>query len=113
MNKLILTTKQLEQISFCESERFIVTEQGEWESQGKFEIKEFVFQDTLTGQHYKAQVGRSGDYYSDYYYYYDSEFDNVNEVLLPVEEKTVTRIEWASVDNNLIKDTVDLTKENI
>lgn len=111
MNKLILTTKQLEQISFCESERFIVTEQGAWESQGKFEIKEFVFQDTLTGQHYKAQVGRSGDYYSGYYY--DSECDDVSEEVLPVEGQPVTRIEWVSVDNNLIKDTVDLTKETI
>lgn len=111
MNKLILTTKQLEQISFCESERFIVTEQGAWESQGKFEIKEFVFQDTLTGQHYKAQVGRSGDYYSDYYY--DSEYNNENEEVLPVEEKQVTRIEWKEIDSNLIKDTFDLTEENI
>lgn len=108
MKKLVLTTKQLEDIYFEDSERFSVIEEGSWESKGKFETATFIFVDTETNTCYEGMIGRSGDCWSDYTY--DSEWNDEELTLMPVVQKEVITVQWKEVDEESIVGEINIAE---
>ncbi|PRR70891.1 hypothetical protein [Clostridium thermopalmarium] len=103
MKKLILTSRQLEDIYFGESERFAIIKEREWEQEHKYQLKQIIFEDTTTGIKYSAYIGRSGSPFTDWTY--NSEIMDKNEEVCPVEEKEVVIKKWVYVDDDKITET--------
>lgn len=110
MNKLLLMTKQIEQIFFEDSERFVVKTVGDWVNEYKNQSTcDFTFEDTKTGLIYGAYVSKDDSYYSEYYW--GSEFDNCTETLYPVEEVEVIIKRTQAIKDGRITGEEDLTEE--
>jgi len=63
-----------------------VVERGPWEDDGKYQNKSIILRDTTDGTFWRYWITRTGSYYSEYYYTYDTEIVHVEK-----EEVTVTR----------------------
>jgi len=70
-------------------DNYEVVEAGEWVSEGKYEVKEVVFKDTLTDTYYIICDSRTGSHYTDWYYASDDEDTIEADVVKPVETKVI------------------------
>lgn len=71
-----------------------VVEEGEWTDGGKYQDKEVIFKDVITGKHYSFNITRSGSYFSHYEYeIWDKPVEVVQEV------KMIIVNEWVEVKN--------------
>lgn len=110
MNKLLLMTKQIEQIFWEDSERFVVRTKGDWVNEYKNQSTcDFTFEDTKTGLVYQAYVSRDGSYYSDYCW--GSEYCDETETLYPVEEVEVIVKRTQIIKDDRITGEEDLTEK--
>ncbi len=85
-----LSEELQEGFEYCEVDEesgFIVVQEGDWISQGKYEYCTNVFQRISDGKYFAQDRSRSGSYFSDYYY---RDAENLYEV----EKKEVIVIEW-------------------
>ncbi len=69
---------------------FIVVEEGDWVSDGKYQSTTHIFQRKSDGKYFAQNWYRSGSYLSDYYY-------NDPEDLYEVERKEVVTVQWKMV----------------
>ena len=75
---------------------WLMIEDGEWVSDGKYDLKTSVVKHVESDKFYQYSLSRTGSYYSDYYYSHcDDGFVELHEVK-PVE-KTVVITEWKFV----------------
>lgn len=79
-----------EDCSFEDEDDFILVEEGEWISDGKYQSCTHVFQRKSDGKYFAQNWYRSGSYHSDYDY-------NDPEDLYEVERKEVVTIQWKMV----------------
>lgn len=49
-------------------DRWVIVEQGDWISEGKYENRAAVYKHQETGRFFEVRDSRSGSYYSDYYW---------------------------------------------
>lgn len=110
MKKLKLTQQQIHNIYDECSERFVVTEEEDWVSHGKYETKYFIFKDTETGCYYDGVIYRTGDYWSGYTALEDGTEDEILE-LQPLEKVEVTVTEWKPIKDEF--ETEDLTNKEV
>lgn len=71
---------------------FIIIDAGEWVSDGKYDGRTTIVQRLSDKTFWSVNSSRSGSYYSDYDYYYDTELLQVAPV-----EKTITAYELIGV----------------
>jgi hypothetical protein len=76
--------------SFRDEDDFILVEEGEWISDGKYQSCTHVFQRKSDGKYFAQNWYRSGSYHSDYYY-------NDPEDLYEVERKELVTVQWKMV----------------
>lgn len=94
-------TKQLAKILLDEidenktHENFKCVHDGAWEDDGKYDLREKIFQDTNTNKFYGLYDSRSGSYYTDYWYESDDWKDEVQLQEVEAKQKTIT--EWKAV----------------
>ena len=65
---ITITAEQARDITFEDSEEFEVVDSGTFEDDGKYQLKEVIFQPKGSDKYYSLEVCRSGSYFSDYYY---------------------------------------------
>jgi hypothetical protein len=76
---------------------YLVEEEGEWISEGKYEIKDIIFSYIiLEGKFYKLEIHRSGSPFTDWYYSYEDWNDVVECDEVTPKEVTVTH--WIKVN---------------
>lgn len=98
---MFLDLVEFEEVKEAPSEKsdyneWIMIDNGDWVSDGKYEFQECVVQNKESGKYYQYQLQRSGSYYTDYWYsHQDDGGVELNEVI-PMEE-TVTVINWKMV----------------
>jgi hypothetical protein len=78
-----------------EVEGLTLIEDGEWVSEGKYDYRESIIRDDNTGKFYNVGEGRSGSYFTDYYY--DSEDWPEELELNEVAKVEVKKYEWVIV----------------
>lgn len=79
-----------EDCSFLDEDDFVVAEEGDWISDGKYQHCTHVFQRKSDNKYFAQNWYRSGSYHSDYYY-------NDPEDLYEVKRKEVIKVEWKRV----------------
>lgn len=72
--------------------RLELVESGDWEDGGKWCYAYNIYKDDQTNKFYRATVGRSGSYYSDYCYDYGLDLEEV------VQKEVVKKV-WKVVDS--------------
>ena len=82
--KLIVTSKQLEDIYFGRSDRFKVVEVIKWEEDNRNQECIFIFKDLKSNNLYKGKIQRTGTPFIGYTY--SSEIFNSSIELFPVKE---------------------------
>lgn len=90
-----LSLDEFKQIVWEDHEDFELVEDGDWISDGKYDHCSQVVKHLPSGKHYTYTLGRSGSYYSDYYYDYEDTVPDMLEVKQVT--KTVTVTEWEAV----------------
>lgn len=69
---------------------FKTVDVGEWQDDGKYSHREYVFEHN--GSFYLVTNSRTGSYYSDYYYSSEDWPDDVE--CIEVVQRPVTKLEW-------------------
>lgn len=101
MSSLFVKLEDFEDVEYAridpiEGDKWQMIEEGDWISDGTYDIQTSVVKCTSTGKYYEYTLSRSGSYSSEYYYpHRDAGGVNLNEVI-PVE-KTVVITEWKLV----------------
>lgn len=90
-----LSLDEFKQIVLEDHPDFELIEDGDWISEGKYEYCTQVVKHLPSGKHYTYSLGRSGSYYSDYYYDYEDFVPDIIEVKQVT--KTVTVTQWEVV----------------
>jgi hypothetical protein len=74
---------------------YMVEEEGQWISEGKYEYKDIIFSVLNLNKFYMLSISRSGSYFSDWYY----DFEDWNEEIecMEVISKEVTVTHWILV----------------
>lgn len=65
-------------------------EEGDWSDDGKFSSAEYIFK--LDGKFYSFHAYRSGSYFTEYHYEYDTDVTEVEQVT-----ETITVKKWVQV----------------
>lgn len=89
-NKIKITETVAQEILHEDSDLYEIVENGDWVSDGKYDIKDIVVKEIATGFHYSGYWYRSGSYYTDYDYQYPTE-------LVRVEKREKITYEWVAV----------------
>ncbi len=66
-----ITAKQAKELTWGDSEEFETIIEGDWVSDGKYEICESIF--CKDGKFFKLNTGRSGSHFTDWEYDWDYE----------------------------------------
>lgn len=74
-----------------EDKKYKIIDEGRWEDNGKYQTLKIIIQDLSTEKYYSIGQTRSGSYFTDYNY----EFDSIAYEVRPVE---VTKIDWVIVE---------------
>ncbi len=73
-----------------------VIHKGDWIDDGKYSHQDIVFKSKDDGKFYMVSHGRSGSYFTDYYYDWEDWGDTVE--CCEVEERSVTKTSWVCVE---------------
>ena len=90
-----ITTEEAQAISWEESDKYEVHEEGEWIDGGKFQYQTIIFKDEA-GKFYELSIGRSGSPFTDWTYDFEwnTEYDcpevELVEVVIKVWKKKQT-----------------------
>jgi hypothetical protein len=77
------------------STRLTRAHQGNWVSEGKYDYRDNILQ-TKDGKFYSHVESRSGSYFTDYYYSWENEPDEIELTEVREVEKTIKV--WEAVD---------------
>mgnify|MGYP003552023679 CR=1 FL=1 len=94
MNNLELNKELSEKVfqeDFEESDGIEIIEDGDWDDQGKYQYKCIIF--SMNDKYYQTVVTRSGSYFSNY----DYQFESPEEVIKEEKVVTKTEINWIPV----------------
>lgn len=78
-------------------EGWLMIEDGDWVSQGKWETKKSIVKHVESDKYYQYELQRSGSYYSEYYYTHQEDDNGVSLDEVKPVEKTVVVTTWEYV----------------
>lgn len=94
MSSITISKQHAQAITFDDylDDDMKVISSGAWISEGKYEVSTHIFQ--KEDKYYSLMIGRSGSYYSDWYYDWE---DQDEFECQEVEQVQVTTTEWRNV----------------